>query len=152
MNTDDIRDKIDNTLAILASLQGNEPHVLRRALALAADTLKAVREAQKETDAELDVLTTPGRNAAEDLVKLRKQLDAAQDRILDLEQQLGLLRQERDIENQLHATERKRLAELEKQSTQYEAMLLKDDDAFAKYLDRALDADEKKRGRRPPPR
>lgn len=152
MNTDDVRSKIDNTLAILAALKGNEPHVLRRALALSADTLKAAREATQETEAELDVLTTPGRNAAEDLVKLRKQLDAAQDRILDLEQQLGLLRQERDIENQLHATERKRLAELEKQSTQYEAMLLKDDDAFAKYLDRALDADEKKRGRRPPPR
>ncbi|MBI5850537.1 MAG: hypothetical protein HZB39_05785 [Planctomycetes bacterium] len=152
MNTDDVRNQIDNTLSILASLQGNEPHVLRRAIALAADTLKSAREALKETDAELDVLTAPGRNAAEELVRLRKQLDAAQDKALDLEQRLAMLRQERDVELQVHAAEKKRLAELEKQSAQYEAMLLKDDDAFSKYLDRALDADEKKRGRRPPSR
>lgn len=152
MNTDEIRSKIENTLSILASLQGNEPHVLRRGLALAADTLKAARGALAETDSELDVLTTPGRNAAEDLLRLQKELDRQKDRALDLEQQLALLRQERQVETQVHAAEKKRLAELEKQSAQYEAMLLKDDDAFSKYLDRALDADEKKRGRRPPPR
>jgi ActR/RegA family two-component response regulator len=40
---------------------------------------------------------------------------------------------------------------LEQQTSQYEAMLLKDDAAFSKYLDRAMDSDEK-RGRRPPQR
>ncbi len=152
MTTDEIRARIDNALTVMAALRTNEPHAMRLALASAGDALKVARGALTETEAELDVLTAPNRNPAADAIKLRKELDAALSKIVGLEQDLAMLRQERDVERQMQAADRKRLAELEKQHGQYEALLLKDNDAFAKYMDRAVEADEKKRGRKPPTR
>ena len=149
MKHDEIRERIDNTLAILASLQGNEPHALRRAVGLAAETLKALREHWNEADAEMDVLTTPGRSPAAELIKLQGELERTKDRMSKFEQQLISERQARRVEEQLRATDKKRLTELEQQASQYEAMLFKDGAAFSKYMDRAMEADEKKRGRPP---
>lgn len=148
---DDLESRVDNTLAILGAAFGTDPHALKRALALAAETLKAVREALRKRAAELDVLTTPGRKPAQELLRLEKDLQSAVAKSAAHEQRSVMLGQELQLERELHAAAKKRLAEAEKQAVQYEAMLLKDDAAFSKYLDRALDADEKKRGRRPPP-
>ena len=149
---DDLESRVDNTLAILGAASAADPHAQRRALALAVDTLKAVREALRARAAELDVLTTPGRKPAEELVRLEKELQSADARSAAHEQRSVLLAQELQLERELHAAAKTRLAEAEKQAAQYEAMLMQDDAAFSKYLDRAIDADEKKRGRRPPPR
>ena len=151
MDTQATRTKIDNALTILAALQTNEVHALRRALALAADTLKSARAAIADSESELDVLTSPQRNSAEESMRLEKELTKARDRIVGLEQDLAIARQEREVDTQVQAIDRKRLAELEKKVAQYESMLMSDDQAFARYMDRAVDADAKK-GRRPPQR
>ncbi len=151
MDTDDIRTRIDNTLTILAALQTNEAHALRRALALSADTLKAARVALTESEDELEVLTAPERNSAEENLRLQKELQKAKDRILALEQDLAMARQDHDVEKQVQSIDRKRLQELEKKVAQYESMLMNDDQAFSRYMDRAIEADAKK-GRRPPQR
>jgi septal ring factor EnvC (AmiA/AmiB activator) len=104
-------ERVDNTLEILASLQGNEPHALRRALALSAETLKEVRTYLKEIEAELDVLTTPGRRPAEELVHLQKELAQATDRVNVLERQLASEKQARRVDEQLREADKKRLAE-----------------------------------------
>lgn len=152
MTTEDIRSRLDSALTVLAALNTNEPHVLRRALVLAGDALRAARGALDEADDELDVLTAPDRNSAAEVVRLEKELATARDRAVALEQDLAMLRHERDLETQVQAVDRKRLADLEKRVAQYESSLLKDDDAFSRYMDKAVEEDEKKRGRKPPPR
>ncbi|MFO1054509.1 MAG: hypothetical protein U1F36_19990 [Planctomycetota bacterium] len=151
MDTDDIRTRIDNTLTILAALQTNEAHALRRALALSADALKAARVALTESEDELEVLTAPERNSAEENLRLQKELQKAKDRITGLEQDLAMARQDHDVEKQVQSIDRKRLQELEKKVAQYESMLMNDEQAFSRYMDRAIEADAKK-GRRPPQR
>ena len=152
MNQDELRARIESTLTILAALRTAEPHALRRALALAAETLKQALGGLTEVDRELEVVTAPDRSAAADVVRLTKELDAARGKITRLEQDLAMARSDLDVEKNVQAEERKRLAQLEKKHKEYEALLLNDPKAFSDYFDRALEVDEKKRGRRPPQR
>ena len=152
MNQDELRARIESTLTILAALRTAEPHALRRALALAAETLKQALGGLTEVDRELEGVTAPDRSAAAEAVGLPKEPEAARGKITRLEQALAMARSDLDVEKNVQAEERKRLAQLEKKHKEYEALLLNDPKAFSDYFDRALEVDEKKRGRRPPQR
>ena len=149
---DDIRRRIDNALAVLGATPTNDVRAVRQTVELLKSTLTELRGAFDELEAQLEVVTAPDRNAARDVVALDRELRSAKAKNQDLEQRLALARAELEADRQLQADDRTRLAELEKQSRQFEDLLLKDDDAFGRYLDRAIDADERKRGRRPPSR
>src|SRR5690606_13231703 len=130
----------------------NDVRAVRQTFELAKTTLLDLRNALDELEAQLEVVTAPERNSARDVVALGKELRAAKSKIHELEQRHALARAELDADRLLQRQDRERLTELEKKNRQYEELLMKDDDAFARYLDQAIDADERKRGRRPPQR
>jgi DNA repair exonuclease SbcCD ATPase subunit len=143
----DARASIDNALAILSAAGADEPHAVKRNLALAANALRAARDEIDALNAELDLVTAPDVDAAREVQRLERELATAQGRIAELEQASAMLRRDLDIETNVHADENRRLKELEKRAKDFESVLMEDDEAFGRFMDRALDEDERKRKR-----
>ena len=143
----DIRERIENALAILAA-QGHEPHALQRNLALAVETLRAAKGAIEERDSQLDLVTAPERDAAKEAERLRSELEAAELRVAQVEQQLALARQDQEIEVQLHDEDRRRLTTLERKAKELDTVLMEDDAAFARFMERKLDEQDEQTGRK----
>lgn len=148
----DPRRGIDNALTVLRSTPSNDVRAVRQTFELLARALEDARAALDELDAQLEAATGPGRDAIRELAALQKQLRDAQLQRAELEQRLALAQADLEAERHAHRDEHRRLAELEKKTAGFEDLLLTDDQAFDRYFERAVDKDEKKRGRRPPPR
>ena len=141
---EDIHTRIENTIAILnAEAQTVDEHA-RHGLHLAIETLRAAEASVTVLESELDLVTAPDLSAAEEAQNLRLQLERAELRIATLEQQLVETREKIELEDQIHATEHDRLQKLEHQSKQMENILETDTQAFGKFMDRALEQDERK--------
>lgn len=149
---DGARGQIENALAVLRSTPSNDVRAVRQTFELVDGALEAARGALDQLDAQIEIATGPQRNLVRELIDMQKQLQAAQSRQHELEQQLALARADSAADRHMHDEEQRRLRELEKKTKGFEDLLLKDDDAFAKYFDRAIEQDEKKRGRKPPQR
>ena len=145
---EDIRLRIQNTIAILEAEAAKVEAAARRDLQLAVETLLAARTALDERDEELDLVTAPDRNAAEEAQRIARELEGARERIVALEQQLAEKETALDIEEQVHEEERRRLKKLEKQAASFESILETDQQAFSKFMDKALEEEERKRRKR----
>ena len=139
---EDIHTRIENTLQILESEVQRVAEPARHDLILAMETLRASADAIRHLEGELDLVTAPDLDAAEEAQKLREHLDAAQLRIAGLEQQVVELRENSALEDQIHAEEHERLRELEKQAKEMEGILGSDEAAFGRFMEQALDKDE----------
>ena len=56
-----------------------------------------------------------------------------------------MLRQEHEVEEHLHAEDTKRLKQLEKKARDLDEILVKDKKAFAAFMEKALDDEDRKR-------
>lgn len=145
---DDVRQRIQNALAILESPKSREPHQVPRTVGAAIDALRAAELALDARDAELDLVSSPDLQAAREIVRLRQELEAARERVARLERELATAREELSIEKRVHVGEREKLADLEARAQRFDEVLLTDDRAFERYMDRELDAREKKSPKR----
>ena len=146
---EDIRTRIDNTIAILEAQISQERGSAQHGFHIAVDTLRAARKAIDERDAELELVTTPELKAAEEAQRLQKELVAAEARAVGFEQQLAMLRQEHEVEEHLHDEDRKRLEKLKKRADDFDQVLMTDKDAFSRFMDKALEKDAPKKRPKP---
>jgi chromosome segregation ATPase len=134
----EVRVRISNAIAIVESMLGREPGA-RQAFLAAIEALRAARGAIGELEAQLDIVTAPERAAARDVLRLGRELEAARQRIAALEAEVRLLRTKLDVEAGVHADEQRRLRELEHRAKEFDAVLMDDDRAFGKFMERELD-------------
>lgn len=147
----DPRRSIDNALAILGAQRGGDPRAAAQGFAVAIEALRAARAAIDDLDGQLELLTAPERNAAREAARLRGELETERRRAAGLEQDLAMLRADRDVENAVHEQDRIRLRELEKRAKEFESVIMRDDDAFGRFMESALDEDELRDRRGKPP-
>lgn len=151
-SNEDIRQRIANTLAILDTSGGQgsghsvkrDPALLRRHLAMAAGTLQAAAEAIGELDSQLDAVTAPELDAVREMQRMQVQLEQAEQKVAGLELDLQMAKADIQVEEALHSEDRKRMKELEKRSKNFNKVLMEDDDAFGKFMDQAMDDQERK--------
>ncbi len=141
---EDIGTAIRNALAILATPGAKAPHAIERNFQLAVETLLAARAAIEKRDSEIDLVTDPDHTAAEEAQRLRAALEKAEGRILELEQELAMAKHDAEVEQVLHAEEQKRLKTAEKKAKDLDSLLMEDDEAFKRYMDKAMDEQERK--------
>lgn len=140
---EDVHTRIQNAIAMLAAEAPTAGPAAQHGFRLAVETLRAAEEAVTELEAELDLVTAPELRAAEEAQKLRHELEEAEVRYAALSQKLALLQEERTTEDAVHAEGHRRLQKLEKETAEIERLLETDAGAFGKFMDRALDQDEK---------
>ena len=140
---EDIHTRIQNTIAILTAEARTLDEHGRHDVQLAVETLQAADVAVTEIEAELDLVTAPDLNAAKEVQKLRNELEQAELRIAELDQRLAEARERIQIEDQIHAEEHENLQRLERQTKKMENILETDADAFGKFMDHALEQDER---------
>ena len=134
----DIHQRIHNALSILAAPKSREPHQVPRTVGLAQETLRAAEQALREMEGELEIVSAPDLQAAKEVARLRRELEKAHEQGVRLERELRAAREELDIEQRVHADERKKLADLEQRAKKFDSVLLQDDQAFARYMDQEL--------------
>ena len=139
---EEIHTSIQNTIAILNAKARTVDAHARQDLRLAVETLSAADAAVDKLEGELDLVTTPDLNAAEEAQRLRHRLEEAKLRIATLEQQLAEAKDELQLESQIHTSDHERLRELERQATKMEGILETDAGAFGKFMDDALEQDQ----------
>src|SRR5688572_3348134 len=144
----DVHQRIQNALSILQSAKSREPHEVARTVTTAIEALRAAKVALDERDAELDLVSSPDLQAAREISRLRKELETARANVVRLERELATAREELSIEQRVHDGERKKLADLETRAKKFDQVLLTDDRAFERYMDRELEAGEKKTPKR----
>jgi hypothetical protein len=144
---EDIHIRIANTIAILRAETRTLDAATRQELNLSVETLLAADASVTELEAELDLVTAPDLSAAEEAQRLRARLEASELQVAALEQRLLEAQEKVQLEDQIHASERDRLAELERQAKKVERLLETDADAFGTYMDNALDQDDRQKGR-----
>ena len=71
------------------------------------------------------------------------ELERAELRIAELDQRLAEAGERIQMEDEIHAEEHDRLKRLERKSSEMENILGTDADAFGKFMDHALDRDER---------
>ncbi|MCA8942495.1 MAG: hypothetical protein KDB80_08070 [Planctomycetes bacterium] len=141
---DPILERIANAITVLSAIR--DPHAALRQLQMAIESLTAAAKAIEARDAELDLVTAPDRDAAAEIARLRQQLEEARDQIVTAELRAVESDQEREMEAQVHADDAARLAKLERKSRDLDALLMEDEEAFGRYMDRAMDEDDRRRG------
>lgn len=135
---------LENAIAVMKAVR--DPHAAKQSLIPAIHALEAARAALARRDEQFESLTDPDRTAAEQVTELKA-------RVARLEQELELARadaeaaeQSKELEENLHEEERQRLLKLERKAKDLDKLIMEDDDAFSRYMDRAMDVDEKRRG------
>ena len=144
------RSQIDNALAVLGATPSNDVRAVRQTFELLKTTLADLRASIEELEAQLDVVTSPERDAAKEVLALEKQVQDATARMARLEQELSQTKAALEAEQQIRKAERARIAELEKIAKEFEQLMSPDRGSFGRYLEKAFDEDEKKRRGRPP--
>lgn len=142
---DDIRTILDNALAIVRSQAVGERGPTHQALRTAAEALLAARQAIDELGEQLDLVTAPELDAAQEVRRLRAEVGRLEEKLAQVEEERERERQSRELEEHLQAEEKRRLRELERKSRDFEDTLAKDPAAFERFMERALDEQEKRK-------
>ena len=142
------RTRVENALALIDQQRAKAPAELQRTLDLARGALESSLASLTELEAQLESATDPSVDAASELVRVRKELGAAQGRELDLALKVRELQGEVAASNAIQEEEERRARDLNRRVRDFQEKLMTDDAAFTKYMDAALDAEEKRgRGR-----
>ena len=139
-----VQEVVENAIAVLRAVR--DPHTAKQSLVLAVNALESALDGIRRRDEQLEMLTSPDRSAAEEAQALRA-------RVAELERELELAQadaqateQTKALEEELHEEDRRRLKKLERKAKDLDKLLMEDDDAFSRYMDRAMDLDEERRG------
>ncbi len=137
--TEDIRQQIDNALTVLASQRHEARGQIAQSLSMAFDALKAAGAALDERDEQLGIVTDPERDMAAEVQRLTKELEAAKSQSQRSEQKAAMAEAEKELEDHLHAEDKKRMKVLEKKARNLDSVLMNDDAAFGRFMENALD-------------
>jgi len=139
----DVRDTIENALQVLRATRPEDRGQARQALAIAIDALEACAGAVDELERELGTVTEPELDTARELERLRAELAAARERAKGLEVELRSVQAELTAQLHLQAEDDRRRSQLERKVEDLDRLLLSDDAAFDRFMDRALEDDER---------
>ncbi len=137
--TRDIRQQIDNALTILGTQRHQARGEMAQSIAMAFDALKAAGAALDEQDEQLGIVTDPERDMAAEVQRLTRALDETEARATRLEQKAAMAVAEKELEDHLHAEDKKRMKDLEKKARNLDSVLMNDDAAFGRFMENALD-------------
>src|SRR6188474_3128442 len=101
----DIRQRIRNALAILEAPKSREVHQIPRTVGLAMDALRGADQAIDELESELELVSAPDLDAAREVQRLRRELEAARATVARLQGELASTREELEIEKRIHTEE-----------------------------------------------
>ena len=141
---DELRSRIAGALSYLATREAADPVRAERSLAFAVELLREAERALGSRDRELEAATDPSLDASREVIALRKQLARAEEKILDLELTLSVARGEVEALEAITTEEQRTRRELEKRVADIDKKLMTDDDAFARFMDAALDEQERR--------
>ena len=146
---DDIHQQIENALRVVGAQRHQVQPQVAQTLALAFDALKAARAALDESDEQLAIVTDPERDMAVEVQRLTHELEQERARADRAEQATAVARADKEVEDLLHAEDSKRIDKLEKKAQSLDAVLMKDDGAFGRFMENALDEQDRKGGGKP---
>jgi chromosome segregation ATPase len=141
----DPKTELVNALATLDAMLVKERGPSRASLEWAARALRAAKGALEERDQQLELVTQPELQTAKELLRVREELKALQQRASKLEERAKEAEAQLSIEHATQREERKRLAELDARAKSYDALLQRDANAFDNFMDRALDPSKPKK-------
>ncbi|MBK9385307.1 MAG: hypothetical protein IPN34_10880 [Planctomycetes bacterium] len=141
----DPKTELVNALATLDAMLVKERGPARASLEWAARALRAAKGALEERDQQLELVTQPELQTAKELLRVREELKALQQRASKLEERAKEAEAQLSIEKATQREERKRMAELEARAKSYDALLQRDENAFDNFMDRALDPSKPKK-------
>lgn len=142
--TDDLRSRIAGALSYLATREAADPVRARRSLDFAMELLREADRTLAARDRELEAATDPGLEASKEVVALRKQLERAEEKVVDLELSLSMARGEVEALEAVTTEEQRTRRDLERQLADFDKKLMTDDDAFARFMDAAMDEQERR--------
>ncbi|MBL8898408.1 MAG: hypothetical protein JNM84_12300 [Planctomycetes bacterium] len=141
----DPKTELVNALATLDAMLVKERGPARASLEWAARALRAAKGALEERDQQLELVTQPELQTAKELLRVREELKALQQRASKMEERAKEAEAQLSIEKATQREERKRMAELEARAKSYDALLQRDTNAFDSFMDRALDPSKSKK-------
>lgn len=141
----DPKTELVNALSTLDAMLTKERGPARASLEWAARALRAAKGALEERDQQLELVTQPELQTAKELLRVREELKALQQRASKMEERAKEAEAQLAIEKATQREERKRMAELEARAKSYDALLQRDENAFDNFMDRALDPSKPKK-------
>ena len=138
------RTRIENALTLIDQQRAKAPAALERTLELSRGALASALQTLAELQAQLDAATDPNIDAAAELTRVQRELEAAVGREQGLSLKLRELEAEVEVSNAIQAEEERRARDLDRKVNDFQKKLMTDDAAFDRYMDAALDADERR--------
>jgi len=138
------RTRIENALTLIDQQRAKAPAALERTLELSRGALASALQTLAELQAQLDAATDPNIDAAAELTRVQRELEAAVGREQGLSLKLRELEAEVEVSNAIQAEEERRARALDRKVNDFQKKLMTDDAAFDRYMDAALDADERR--------